>query len=384
MVMRPGNILRFFKIGVVLLFVAAMTIPVVSCGSTGMSTEVKNKLEQAVDAAMSKYKIPGAIIGVWSPKSGDVVILKGKADIKTGEDMKSADRVRICSITKTFTVTVVLELVDEGKLGLDDKISKFDIGVKVPSADQITIRQLCNMTAGIFNYSDDQTFLKTYTTDPNKVWKPEELVSLAVAHPPYFPPGKGWHYSNTNSIILSMIVQKLTGKDIASQIQSRLVDVLKLTNTYYPEGTSIDGAHVHGYLAGEGEELTDGTSMFNPSGMGASGALISNLGDLKIWVISLVKGDLLTKDMQAQRTTLVPGDYDYFGIKVKYGLGILSSEGFLGHPGDGLGYTNAAFHSPGTGTTILVFLNKSPNQDAFMALTLFTQLARIMNTEDSR
>jgi D-alanyl-D-alanine carboxypeptidase len=377
MVMRPGNILRFFKIGVVLLFVAAMTIPVVSCGSTGMSTEVKNKLEQAVDAAMSKYKIPGAIIGVWSPKSGDVVILKGK-------DMKSADRVRICSITKTFTVTVVLELVDEGKLGLDDKISKFDIGVKVPSADQITIRQLCNMTAGIFNYSDDQTFLKTYTTDPNKVWKPEELVSLAVAHPPYFPPGKGWHYSNTNSIILSMIVQKLTGKDIASQIQSRLVDVLKLTNTYYPEGTSIDGAHVHGYLAGEGEELTDGTSMFNPSGMGASGALISNLGDLKIWVISLVKGDLLTKDMQAQRTTLVPGDYDYFGIKVKYGLGILSSEGFLGHPGDGLGYTNAAFHSPGTGTTILVFLNKSPNQDAFMALTLFTQLARIMNTEDSR
>jgi D-alanyl-D-alanine carboxypeptidase len=384
MVMRPGNILRFFKIGVVLLFVAAMTIPVVSCGSTGMSTEVKNKLEQAVDAAMSKYKIPGAIIGVWSPKSGDVVILKGKADIKTGEDMKSADRVRICSITKTFTVTVVLELVDEGKLGLDDKISKFDIGVKVPSADQVTIRQLCNMTAGIFNYSDDQTFLKTYTTDPNKVWKPEELVSLAVAHPPYFPPGKGWHYSNTNSIILSMIVQKLTGKDIASQIQSRLVDVLKLTNTYYPEGTSIDGAHVHGYLAGEGEELTDGTSMFNPSGMGASGALISNLGDLKIWVISLVKGDLLTKDMQAQRTTLVPGDYDYFGIKVKYGLGILSSEGFLGHPGDGLGYTNAAFHSPGTGTTILVFLNKSPNQDAFMALTLFTQLARIMNTEDSR
>ena len=382
--MRPGNILRFFKIGVVLLFVAAMTIPVVSCGSTGMSTEVKNKLEQAVDAAMSKYKIPGAIIGVWSPKSGDVVILKGKADIKTGEDMKSADRVRICSITKTFTVTVVLELVDEGKLGLDDKISKFDIGVKVPSADQVTIRQLCNMTAGIFNYSDDQTFLKTYTTDPNKVWKPEELVSLAVAHPPYFPPGKGWHYSNTNSIILSMIVQKLTGKDIASQIQSRLVDVLKLTNTYYPEGTSIDGAHVHGYLAGEGEELTDGTSMFNPSGMGASGALISNLGDLKIWVISLVKGDLLTKDMQAQRTTLVPGDYDYFGIKVKYGLGILSSEGFLGHPGDGLGYTNAAFHSPGTGTTILVFLNKSPNQDAFMALTLFTQLARIMNTEDSR
>lgn len=374
---------RFMKICLVLLLITAMTLAVSSCGSTGMSSDLKNKLEQTVDAAMSKYNIPGAIVGVWSPNSGDLVMLKGKADIKAGADMKSADRVRICSITKTFTVTVVLELVDEGKLGLDDKISKFDIGVEVPNADQVTIRQLCNMTAGIFNYSDDETFLKTYTEDPNKVWKPEEQVALAVAHPPYFPPGKGWHYSNTNSIILGMIVQKITGKDIASEIQSRLVDDLKLTNTYYPEGTGVEGAHAHGYVGGDREELTDVTYMFNPSGMGASGALISNLGDLKTWVISLAKGDLLKKDTQTQRTTFVPGDYDYFGIPVKYGLGILSCEGFLGHAGDGFGNTNAALHSPKTGTTIVIFLNKSPNDDTYMALTLFTQLAKVMNTADS-
>ncbi|MHB8894851.1 MAG: serine hydrolase domain-containing protein [Candidatus Geothermincolia bacterium] len=382
--MRHGDILRFFKIAVVLLFIAAMTIPVISCGSTGMSSDLKNKLEQAVDAAMSKYKIPGAIVGVWSPKSGELVLLKGKADIKTGAAMESADRVRICSITKTFTVTVVLELVDEGKLGLDDRIGKFDIGVKVPNADQITIRQLCNMTAGIFNYSDDETFLKTYLEDPNKVWKPEEQVALAVAHPAYFPPGQGWHYSNTNSIILGMIVQKITGKDIASEIKSRLVDNLKLTNTYYPEGTGIEGVHAHGYVGGKGEELTDVTYMFNPSGMGASGALISNLGDMKTWVISLAKGDLLKKDTQTQRTTFVPGAYDYFGIPVKYGLGILSSEGFLGHPGDGFGDTSAALHSPETGTTIVIFLNKAPNDDTYMALNLFTQLAKIMNAADSK
>ena len=118
--------------------------------------------------------------------------------------------------------------------------------------------------------------------------------------------------------------------------------------------------------------------------MGASGALISDLDDLKTWAISLVNGDLLKKETQAQRITLVPGDYEYFGIKVKYGLGILSSEGYLGHPGDGLGYTNAAFHSPATGTTVVVFLNKSPNEDTFMALTLFTQLAKIMNAADSK
>jgi len=373
---------RFIKLSVVLLFVAAVTMSVVSCGGAGMSTELKGKLGQAVDSAMQKYNIPGAIVGVWSPRSGDLVMLKGKAYIKAGADMESADRVRICSITKTFTITVVLELVDEGKLSLDDKLAKFY--PNIPNSDQITIRQLCNMTAGIFSYSDDPAFLKTYTEDPNKVWKPEELVAIAVAHPPYFPPSQGWEYSNTNSIILAMIVEKITGKDMASQIQTRLADDLQLANTYWPDGTGIEGPHAHGYLAGEGDQLTDGTSLFNPSGMGASGALISNLDDLKTWAISLVNGDLLKKETQAQRITLVPGDYEYFGIKVKYGLGILSSEGYLGHPGDGLGYTNAAFHSPATGTTVVVFLNKSPNEDTFMALTLFTQLAKIMNAADSK
>jgi len=380
--MKGSAFSHFFKLCVVLLFVAAVTLSVASCGATSMSSELKNNLGHVVDKAMSKYDIPGAIVGIWSPRSGDLVMLKGKADIKTGTAMNSADRVRICSITKTFTVTVVLELVDEGKLGLEDRLAKYY--PDIPGADQITIGQLCNMTAGIFNYSEDKSFINTYATDPNKVWKPEELVSLAVAHPPYFAPGKGWHYSNTNAIILGMIVQKLTGKDIASQIQSRLSDVLRLSSTYWPQGTSIEGAHVHGYLGGADGQLTDGTSMFNPSGMGASGALISNLDDMKTWVASLVKGSLLKKETQARRTTFVPGDYDYFGIPVKYGLGILSSEGYLGHPGDGLGYTNAAFRSPTTGTTIVVFLNKSPNENSYMALTLFTEIAKLMNAADSK
>ncbi|MBC7230271.1 MAG: beta-lactamase family protein [Actinobacteria bacterium] len=373
---------RMLRFGVTTLFVAVMILPLSSCGSPSMPADLKVRLEQAVDDAMSEYGIPGAIVGVWSPKSGDVVILKGKADIEAGADMDSADRVRICSITKTFTVTVVLELVDEGKLRLDDRLAEFF--PHIPNADRITIRQLCDMTAGVFNYSDDETFFKTYIEDPDKVWDPEELVALATAHPPDFPPGEGWKYSNTNAIILAMIVEKITGEDIASEIQSRLVDGLHLADTYYPRGTAIEGAHAHGYVAGDGGELIDATYLFNPSGMGASGAMISSLYDLKTWVTALAGGDLLSRDTQAQRTAFVPGDYDYFGIPVKYGLGILSCEGFLGHPGDGFGYTNAAFHSPETGTTIIVLLNRSPNEDGFMALTLFTRLARIMNAEDSR
>ncbi len=375
-----SGIFRFMKFGVAQLLAAAAALMVASCSDSSTSTDLNNRLERAVDKAMSIYGIPGAIVGVWCPRCGETILVKGKGDVETGADVEIGDRVRICSITKTFTVTVVLQLVDEGRLGLEDRLAGFY--PDIPNADHITIRQLCNMTAGLFSYDEDETFIRTFTEDPDKVWEPAELVALAVAHPPYFPPGEGWHYSNTNAIILGMIVEKITGKDIASEIRSRLVEGLTLTDTCYPEETGIEGAHMHGYVGGEGEELTDATYLFNPSGMGASGAMISSLFDMKAWVAALADGDLLTDETQSQRTTFVPGDYAYFGIPVKYGLGILSCRGFLGHPGDGFGYTNAAFHSPDTGTTIVVFLNKAPNEGAFMALTLFEQLAEIMKDED--
>jgi len=365
---------------VTLLLLAAVALPLLSCNNSGMSADMKNSIEQAVDAAMTNYGIPGALVGVWSPKSGDLVLMKGMADIGKNAAMQRNDRVRICSITKTFTVTVVLELVDAGRLSLGDTLDRFY--PDFPGADKITIRQLCNMTAGIADYSDDETFWETFTQDPNKEWTPDELVALAKAQDPSFAPGTGWKYSNTNAIILSMIVRQLTGNDIGAEIQTRIADVLKLENTYYPEGTAIEGAHAHGYLAGDNGSLVDGTSLYNPSAIGASGALIANLDDLKVWAAALADGDLLTTATQAERVTLVPGSYDYFGVPVQYGLGILSCHGFLGHPGDGMGYTNAAFHNPTTGTTIVVLLNKAPNADGFMALTLFVELAKIMNAAD--
>ncbi len=377
--MRLKSVPHFFRIGIILLFIAAMTVPAVSCGGTGMSKELEDDLEQVVDKAMSKYDIPGAIVGVWTRDRGDLVIAKGQADIETGRAINSENMVRICSITKTFTITVLLELVDEGKLGLDDRLSKFDIGISVPNAEAITVRQLCDMTSGLFNYSDDPTFQKAYFEDPNKVWTPEEQVALAIAHPPYFPPGRGWHYTNTSITIAGMIVTKLTGKDLAAGLDERLFKELSLEHTYYPVDTSIKDPHNHGYSAGDNPgELVDMTDKLNPSGMGYSGALISNLPDLEKWVISLANGKFLSNSTQAQRTTLVPGDYDYSGVKCEYGLGIMSCKGYLGHPGDGIGYTNAAFNSPETGTTIVVLLNKSPNEDSYKALTLFTEIADIL------
>ena len=297
------------KPSMVAVVIAAAMLIMNSCSDSSDQPGLWQRIESAIEKTLSGNGIPGAIVGVWSPGHGDRIIVRGKADIETGRDMDRVDRVRIASITKTFTVTVILQLVDEEYIELDQSIDKWFPETEIPGSNKITIRQLCNMTSGIFNYSDDETFLKIYTEDPNKVWKPEELVKMAVAHDPYFPPGTGWHYSNTNTIILGMIVTQITGKEVGEEINERLIDRLNLENTYYPEGTSIEGVHSHGYVEGETEgEFVDVTEKLNPSGMGASGALISNVADLKTWITACANGDLLKKSTQEQRTTFVPAD----------------------------------------------------------------------------
>lgn len=366
------------------LMIVAASMLATGCSDSDDPASVWQRVETAVEKTMSENGIPGSIVGVWSAEHGDRVIVKGEGDIETGRGMDSIDRVRIASITKTFTVTIILELLDEGLLDTDWSIDTWFTEAEIPGSSNITVGQLCNMTSGLFNYSDDETFLKIYTEDPDKVWKAEELVALAVAHPPYFSPGAGWHYSNTNTVILGMIITKITGKEVGDEIQGRIIDSLNLKNTYYPEGTTIDGPHSHGYVEEEaGGGLADVTEKLNPSGMGASGALISNVTDLKTWIAACAKGDLVSRSTQEQRTTFVEGDYEYGGKKIEYGLGIMSAAGFLGHPGDAIGYTNAAFHSLQNGTTIVVLLNKAPNPQSAAGLSLFMDIAAILFPSES-
>jgi D-alanyl-D-alanine carboxypeptidase len=367
------------KLSIGFMVIAVGTLTMISCSDSSHQAGLWQRIENAVEKTMSENGVPGAIVGVWSPEYGDRIIVRGKADIETGRVMDAVDRVRIASITKAFTVTVILQLLDEEYIKLDQSIDTWFTETEIPGSTKMTIRQLCNMTSGLFNYSDDETFLKIYTEDPNKVWKPEELVELAVAHAPYFAPGTGWHYSNTNTVILGMIIAQITGKEVGEEIKDRIIDRLHLEDTYYPEGKSIEGAHSRGYVAGETEgELVDVTEKLNPSGMGASGALISNVADLKTWMTACATGDLLSQPTQEQRTKFVEGDYEYGGKKIQYGLGIMSAHGFLGHPGDAIGYTNAAFHSLENGTTIVVLLNKAPNPQPAAGLSLFMDIAHIL------
>jgi D-alanyl-D-alanine carboxypeptidase len=344
----------------VLALLCVMTVMVASCGSSTPSfpKSTTDELQKTLEAGMAKYKVPGAIAGVWYPGKGTWVSVAGVGDKSTGAAPKSTDKVRIGSITKTFTATTVLKLVDEGKLSLEEKLSKYE--PQVPGADGITIRQLLNMTSGLFNYTDDQSFWNQWQAAPSAVWPPEKMVDIAIAHPPVFPPGQKYMYCNTNYVLLGMIIEKVTGGAANVEVAKRTIDKLGLKNTTFPSGTAIPSPYMHGYMPAKGEtnlgtaKLSD-ISVYSPSGFWTAGGMISTLDDLKTWAEALSTGKLLSKAMHEEQVKFATPNTE------TYGLGIMHGGEALGHSGEVPGYNSSMYYLPNKKGTSIVLINRYPS-----------------------
>jgi D-alanyl-D-alanine carboxypeptidase len=147
----------------------------------------------------------------------------GLADIATGRPMDPADRYKVGSVTKTFTATVVLQLVGEGKLGLQDSVQRWLPGL-VPNGKNIKIRHLLQHTSGLYDYLADPRVADPYLVngDLDFVWRPRQLIAIAVEHPPLFAPGTSWSYSNTGFVLLGLIVEAATGTTMQHQLEARI------------------------------------------------------------------------------------------------------------------------------------------------------------------
>ncbi|MFE2727742.1 serine hydrolase domain-containing protein [Kitasatospora sp. NPDC059327] len=276
----------------------------------------------------------------------------GTADFATGAPTPADGRFRIGSVTKTFVATVVLQLVAEHRIGLDDPVESRLPGV-VPNGRQITVRQLLNHTSGLFNYTEDASF--SFEEDPVALrqwldtgrWRsyaPRELVDLATAHPPYFAPGQGWHYSNTNYLVVGMLIERITGRGWADEVRRRIIRPLGLTGTSMPlDSVSVPGPHAHGYY-----KLPDGpadVTRLNPSMAGAAGAGISTTTDLTRFISALLGGRLLGPAELAEMKRPSPQS----GADA-YGLGLQRTSTtcgeYWGHNGGIPGYTTLLYGSP--------------------------------------
>ena len=264
----------------------------------------------------------------------------------------------MASITKPFVATIVLQLVAEGKLGLDDAVDRRLPGL-VPNGGAITLRELLNHTSGFFDYQNDKSWVKAVIAHPGRRWSPRELVAIATSHRPLFPPGKGWSYSNTNYVVLGLVVEAVTGTAIGQQLRERLFRPLGLAATSFPAGTQIEGPHAHGYI-GFGTlpslppgRLFDATSVESPSVGWAAGAIVSNGDDVTRFFAALLGGRLLRHDLLAAMETVAPGSH--------YGLGIVSVRTpcgpAFGHDGVFTGYRAVVYARPNGRRVAAVMIN---------------------------
>jgi len=326
-------------------------------------------IEKFSDSVITKALQPGMIISITQ---GDKVIYekaKGVANIENKTPMDLKMRFRIGSLTKTFTTTVLLQLVDEKKLTLDESIEKYF--PNVPNAKNITIRMLGDMTSGLFNYSEEPAFADSMETSPKKKWKPEELIAISLRNKVYFEPGKGWHYSNTNTIMLGLIIEKLTNNTLPAEIKKRISDKLGLKQTDFAETPEMWGSYPRGYSEDDTKwvyPLVDVTTKFDPSWAWAAGAIVSDIADLKIYLKALAEGKLISKEMQTER---LKWGLDRPGV-IKYGFGIFEvGKGYYGHNGSYPGYHNISVHSPITNITAIVFYNTQSDRDPDIFLRTF-------------
>ncbi|MFD9266920.1 serine hydrolase domain-containing protein [Streptomyces goshikiensis] len=317
-----------------------------------LTPEVARQLDQVVRQVMAETKVPGVMVSLSAPGKGEYVRTFGISDKATRAPITTDMYMRIGSETKTFTVTALLQLVDEGKVGLDDPIGKYVAGV--PNGNRITLRELAGMRSGLYNYSEDPDFFKALTSDPRRPFTPQELLGYSFKHPVLFAPGAKFDYCNTNLILLGLVVEKMTGQKLADYINEKVVKPAGLTHTLFPKGAEFPRPHSQGYTDQTATGKVEDSADWNPSWGWAAGAMISQLGDLKQWAKVLATGELLTPATQAQRLKVTrAGDRPDAG----YGLGIFNVGGWIGHNGSLPGYQSLTLYLPGAKATLVVLLN---------------------------
>jgi D-alanyl-D-alanine carboxypeptidase len=362
---------------------------ILGSGAVGAQVDVSvvsPTVRSAIDAAVAKERdvyggstpVPGVLVGVWDSKGDSYVRAYGSADLATHRSLTPADHFRIGSNTKTFVISVLLQLVDEGKLHLDDPLSKFALGVTIPNAEHITISELCQMRSGLFEAYDTPEIDALKVTG-EMTFDPRTLIGWAVRQKPYFAPGTAYKYSNTNYLILGLVIESATKDSVADQIRTRLLVPFELTETSYPATQAMPAPWAHGYELGKQGDWEDVSNTIPVSLMGAAGEIISDVADMKRWVALYVTGKTNAAATQRERLNCIPiGEGN-----LAFGLGIGCSAGWYGYTGGLPGYNTAGYYFPSTGVTIIAWVTLQADKPTpGVANTLFRDIATIMTPQN--
>jgi D-alanyl-D-alanine carboxypeptidase len=348
--------------------------------ASGLKTIDRAALQSVVDETARRLMVPGYLVLLRTPQ-GEFKAASGTTTIGEQKLPTVDTHIRIASVTKTMTAAATLLLAQDGKLRLDDPVSTYL--PQVPNGTNITIAQLLEMRSGLYSFTDAEAITNSLDNTPTRVWTPQELLDIGLAHPPNFAPGAEYEYSNTNYVILGLMVEQLERKPLATVFEDRLFKPLGMTNTMFPPAPSnaIPEPFSHGYLYGGSSTMMIGSPPYTPameaevkagtlkpkdytdvnhSFSFAAGAVISTAADLATWMAALAGGKLFNAEYQriwqdSAKIIDPKNSYNWYGYgidQLRWGQNVVDL-----HGGQTPGYNTEAAHDPNNDMTLVIWGN---------------------------
>jgi D-alanyl-D-alanine carboxypeptidase len=353
---------------------------------------LRQKLQEKLNELHAGGKFPGATVGLALADGTFMGLAVGLSNVESKTLMTPRDLMLQGSVGKTYVAAVALQLVQEKKLGLDDPIEKYLGGEKwfrrLPNARDITVKMLMNHTSGLVRYEFKEQFTKDLTANPDKVWKPEELVSYILDTAAPFAAGQGWDYSDTNYIVLGMIIERITGRAYYQELTRRILAPLGLRETVASDRRAIPNLS-QGYagkdnpFGGADAMIKGGRMIINPQFEWTGGGIASTTEDLARWAKLLYEGKAFEPALLGKMLEGVPAR---LGPEAKYGLGVIIRPTVLGqsygHSGFFPGYITEVMYFPEAKVAIAAQVNTSVPRATGKPLGRFiTELAEVVVNE---
>jgi len=300
---------------------------------------------------------PGVVI--YAAYDGEAWVARyGLANLDTGEEIAIDDLFRIASVTKPLVATVVLQLVDEGEIGLDDPIADYlpaNIVDEIENANEATVRQMLQMTSGIFDYTESDDFFDAVEDDPNYMWTAEEVLEFAYGEEPYSGAGDDYYYSNTNYILAQLIIESVTGNSLADELDSRIFETAGMDSCYLETAERFAEGIVRGYQWGDDDDYEDITEISDGTGLG-DGGVICSAEDLAKFLPALMDGEYLEDDtLEEMLDTVSDGEGGEYGLGIgyddtEYGM-------MLSHDGASSGFQSVMAYIPDEDIVVVILTN---------------------------
>ncbi|GAA3687276.1 serine hydrolase domain-containing protein [Nonomuraea antimicrobica] len=296
----------------------------------------------------------------------------GKATMGGSRPAAVDGKFRIGSVTKSFTAATVLDLVGEGKLRLSDRVERWLPGL-VDGGAGITVRNLLQHTSGIPDYAEDLFDEWGVPKERFRTWSARELVERVKGQPAEFRPGTRFGYSNTNYIVLGLLIERVTGRPYATEVKERILRPLGLRNTTLPGASpEVPRRHAHAYapVTRDGTRVPVDVTRFDPTMAGAAGEIISTTADLNRFYRALFQGRLLRPSLLKEMTDLTAAEGYGLGLEA----GSLPCGLAWGHGGGTRGYSTVAFSSADGRRQLALSFTPYHGDPEPAALTLLTSV----------